>query len=163
MGKDDNKPEVIETRGRPRADIEEYYFRVSPFLKLGCSIRQACIQALVPPQTFVDYLKNDDEAYDWLRTNVEADMNYGSLLAKRNIFRKIHDPNADNIEVSKWWLTKREPDEFGDKTQIKIGGSDEEIESERKQLKELFDYVKTTPKTIDGTAEEVSAPPVPSV
>jgi hypothetical protein len=160
MAKDENKPEVIETRGRPRADIEEYYFRVCPFLRLGCSVRQSCIQSQVPPQTFVDYLKNEDDEYDWLRTNVEADMNYGALLAKRNIFRKIADPTADNIEVSKWWLSKREPDEFGDKTQIKLE-TDEEVESERKQLKELFDYVKTTPKTIDGTAEEIPATPMP--
>lgn len=163
MANEENKIDVVDKGGRPRVDIEEYYYRAKPFLMLGCSIRQSCIQAQVPPQTFVDYLKNVDDKYNWLRTNVEADMNYGSLLAKRNIVRKMSDPNADNISVSQWWLIKKEPEEFGDKTQIKFGDSDEEVESERKQLKELLDYVKTTPKTIDGTSEEIPATPVPQV
>lgn len=159
MTNEDKTPEIVKPFGRPRVDIEEYYIRVCPFLRLGCSVRQSCIQGQVPIQTFVDYLKSEGNDYEWLRLRVEADQNYGALLSKRNIIRKIQDPNADNIEVSKWWLTKKEPEDFGDKLKITGGDTEEELENERKKLNELLDYVKTTPETIDGEAEELPALP----
>lgn len=160
MSKDDKKVEKVSLVGRPRIDIEEYYYRVCPFLRLGCSVRQSCIQADVPIQTFVDYLKREGDEYEWLRLRVEADINFGGLLAKRNIMKKIQSPFEDNIEISKWWLSKKEADQFGDKSQISITNeTEDELEDKRKKLNELMKYVKTLPETNERRNEEI--PPLP--
>lgn len=82
---------------------------------IGSSIVQACSYADISTQTYYNMTKEKPELLDRFSRLREKPI----LKAKYNI---VKDLQAGNIETSKWYLQKRVPEEFGDKTDHRIVG-----------------------------------------
>lgn len=96
QGKAYNKEEVIRS--------------LEPYFKLGCNIKKACDYAGVPYTTVHTWVSNDEE----LRIKITAWQNELNLAARRVYATKIA---ADDFQAADKWLSKREKDEFSDRTE----------------------------------------------
>ena len=81
----------------------------------GLTIDQACVYAKISKQTYYNHIEKYPEFLDEinaLRQNI-------SILAKRNVVNRIKE--GDEIS-SKWWLERKDKDEFSLKTETQLSG-----------------------------------------
>lgn len=100
--------------GRPKIDLDEVLRKTKEFLNLGYSLHKACMLGNVAYSTVKPYY-NDDEDF---RNRVERERTDLALQARRNIEKAIRE-GKDNLEISKDWLERLEPDDFSKVHKVK--------------------------------------------
>ena len=97
QGKEWNKDEVFKV--------------LEPYFKLGCNITKACSYAGIPRTTIQTWVENDEE----LRLKVTGWQNELNEKARRVWALEM---DKGNVDAAIKWLTKKEKDEFSDRTEL---------------------------------------------
>lgn len=87
---------------------EVYFEAMKPYLQIGCSVYEACLQSNVPSRTVYDYQKADNVFAEMIKKEQE----YASVLARGVVVKSI---KKNDVNTARWYLSKKKPDEFGDK------------------------------------------------
>jgi len=87
-----------------KVNIEEYLTNIQPYLEVGCSLYEACLHALVPYTTVVDYQNNDEE----IRKKIERMGNVPILKARQSVVGDMET----NSELALKYLERKKKDEF---------------------------------------------------
>ena len=120
---------------------------------IDSSIEEACFYAGITRQTY----------YNWIDKNEAMKERFDGLRQKP--FLKARQTIINNLDSPKYalaYMERKRPDEFGNRANINLTNiqTDEELDTKRKQLNDLLNYVKTTPRTIsEGKA---GLPEIPS-
>jgi hypothetical protein len=130
-----------DVRGKAPINIEEYYDKISPFLKIGLSVQMACYNAGVPFGTVRDYMRPiDDVTPSWLGERIAIDMKFVSMVAQQNLTKLIQ---GGDPEASKWWLERKERKDFSTRTEVdKPDDTTDEVINASKELKKLIEDVR---------------------
>ena len=91
--------------GRPTVITDTVLRKLREAFLMGMSDREACIYSGIGESTLYDY-QRENEAFSEQKRAWKSN---NSLQAKRNISEKIM---SGDIEVSKWWLQRRNKSEF---------------------------------------------------
>ena len=95
---------------------------IQPYLELGYSLNKACILAEVEPSTVYKWLEKDEA----LSKKVASWRNMVSAVAVKNIVDTIKGNEEagikPDIENSKWWLSKKEKETFGNNIDVTSNG-----------------------------------------
>lgn len=82
------------------------------------TIKQACGYADISLTTYYVWIKDDPALHE----KFERARNNLNIKSKENIALRIHGkPVSGDIDLSKWLLSKKEPEEYGDKIKLKVG------------------------------------------
>ncbi|MFZ6022314.1 MAG: hypothetical protein ACOYT9_02490 [Patescibacteria group bacterium] len=92
QGKRWNKKQIIEL--------------IEPYLRLGMSVTKACSCVGFSQSTVATWLKTDEE----LRLKFTALQKESSNIARTVVIQKMQQ---GDVAAAKWWLEKKERDEFG--------------------------------------------------
>lgn len=79
----------------------------------GLTVRQACWQSGISHEAYYHRLRNDTEFADTMTKAQE----YPSLTARANILKAIR---KGEVSASKWWLERKDKDEFSSKADITV-------------------------------------------
>lgn len=96
-------------RGSP-VNIEDYLTKLKPFLEVGCSLHEACINAIVPYSTMLDYIKADDE----VRDNIERMKNQPLYIARKSVVDKMEFDG----DLALKYLERKKKDEFSPRSEL---------------------------------------------
>ena len=96
-------------RGK-KVDIEEYLTNLEPFLKVGCSLHEACVNSYIPYTTMRDYYENDEN----IRRKIDAWGNWDVLLARQSVITGMQDDSKLAFD----YLKNKKSDEFSTKQKI---------------------------------------------
>lgn len=105
-------PEEKRTVGRPRADIEEGFTKIKPFLQLGYSMHKACLFAGYPYTTLKFYYDTEDD----FRNKIDREQLIVNTQARKNWVNKIIVEK--DYQSSKEWLEARERDDFAKRKEL---------------------------------------------
>src|SRR3990167_2767586 len=94
---------MAQGKGWDKKTISEL---LEPKFRLGYSIEKACNSIGLAPTTFRTWLEDDEV----LRRKVIAWQSEISDTAIKNLKIRVE---GEDSEVSKWWLERKEKDEFG--------------------------------------------------
>lgn len=97
QGKEWKKDEVIEI--------------LKPYFKAGCNVTKACDYAGIPRTTVQTWIEDDET----LRLKVANWRNEPNHKARLNWIAKIEE---GDLQASIGWLSKKEKDEFSDRTEL---------------------------------------------
>lgn len=101
-----NKDEIVEA--------------LRPYFECGYSVNKACVLAEFPRTTFATWMKEDKE----LRQKIKSWQNLTSAKARRNLVNAIEKGDEG---TSKWWLERREKNEFSTLTKTDLTSGGEKI------------------------------------
>lgn len=90
-------------RGIP-VDIEKYLTNIQPYLEVGCTLHEACLHAVTPYTTVIDYVNKDDE----VRNKIERMQNVPILKARESLLGGIET----SPELALKFLERKKKDEF---------------------------------------------------
>lgn len=114
--------------GRPTVITDEVVGKLTSIFKLGVTDVTACRYAKISRDAFYDHLKSDLEFSD----KIEESKEFARIAAGQVVIDAIVE-NKD-VATAKWWLEKKYPDEFGDKSiqvnvlqQFNLGRDNEEL------------------------------------
>lgn len=105
----------------PRIDIEFYMKSIRPYLQYGLSLRAACEAAEIPYTTVLDYQKQDES----VRYRINQWSNVLSMLSRKNL---ANDIKNGSISSSKWWLERKNRDEFSTSVNTDVTSNGQQIE-----------------------------------
>ena len=91
--------------GRPPVKIAITLKRLEDGFMTGFNIMEACLYAEVSREWFYEYIKKNKGFSD----RIDMLKNKPSMIAKNNLLKKI---NAGDEAISKWWLERKNKDEF---------------------------------------------------
>ncbi len=100
--------------GRPTVMTEEVLQKLEYGFMKGLTDEQCCNYADIAPSTLYNYCKENPEFSE----RKEQLKNNPSVQAKLNIVEAIEN---GNIDIAKWWLERKEREEFS--TKQELGGS----------------------------------------
>jgi len=98
-----------------KVDIEEYLTSLEEFLKLGCSMHEACVHSGIPYTTMVDYCASDEN----VRRKIERWGNNDILVARQSVIKGM----KEDAKLSMDYLKNKKSDEFSLKSQQDINAS----------------------------------------
>lgn len=87
-----------------KVNIDEYLTNIQPYLEVGCSLYEACLHAVVPYTTVVDYQNADEK----IRKNIERMQNVPILTARQAVVGDM----KENSELALKYLERKKKDEF---------------------------------------------------
>jgi hypothetical protein len=123
-----------------RWDKEKVLEVLRPFFELDYSVNKACDFAGIPSPTVHTWILDDEE----LRLKIQAWRGSGACAARKVILTEI---KKGNREDSKWWLERREKNDFSTKTE-------QESNVNERRILEIVDYTPDEDTTtIDEEAE----------
>jgi len=100
---------------------------LSVYFKMGCSVTKACKYGGIPQSTVQTWIDADEE----LRLQITIWQNEPNTLARANWIAKMAEGDYNS---SKEWLSKKEKDEFSDRTEhTGAEGGAIEINTEQKE------------------------------
>ena len=105
MAKEENKG------GRPTVMTEAIVGKLEYGFMKGLNVTECCHYADISRTAFYDYLDKNPE----FANRIEELRSYTSAKAKLNITEAIEEGDRD---LSKWWLERRNRDEFSTKQEI---------------------------------------------
>ena len=97
--------------GRPTVMTEEIVSKLEYGFMKGLNVTECCHYADISRTTFYDYLEKNPE----FSNRIEELKSSPSTRAKLNIVEAIENGDAD---LSKWWLERRNKDEFSTKQEV---------------------------------------------
>lgn len=145
---------------------EEIIQSIKPYLELGYSINRACIIAGIPYQTVHNWVNQKET----LGIRIKAWQNAVNAEARKILVNQIK--NEKDKEISKWWLERREKNDFSTKQEQEIkqtnyesdliiqalGLTDEDFNDENINVttEKIRDYLSgnTTEQSTDGGEKE---------
>lgn len=98
-------------RGK-KVNIEEYLTNLEPFLKVGCSLHEACIHGEIPYTTMVDYYNNDES----IRRKIDTWGNWDILIARQSVV----DGMKEDSKLALDYLKHKKSNEFNTKNDTSI-------------------------------------------
>jgi len=129
---------------------EERVGKLKEAFAIGANVRQACFYAEIHPDTYYEWLKNNQVLSD----EIAAIQEKLPLQAKRNIALRIHGKTHDaegralvigSIPDSWRFLEKREPEVYGEKLKLEHSGEvfkDGGQEPSAEEVVAYQDYIK---------------------
>lgn len=108
----DNHELGAKAAGRPSVINEVVLSKLRAVLQKGLSIKKACQFAGIGEKTFYRHYNNDSE----FRQLVEDCRNYVTLFAGEVVADDI--VINKNVSTAKWWLERKEPNEFNNQAAI---------------------------------------------
>ena len=90
-------------RGK-KVNIEEYIANIAEYLKVGCSLHEACLHGETPYRTVKDYYDNEDE----VRKKIDRLMNTPILTARQTVVKDLED----NPDMAMKYLERKLKSEF---------------------------------------------------
>jgi hypothetical protein len=99
---------------------EEIFQSLKPYFTLGYDVKNACILAQVPYTTITTWLEKDNS----LRIQVQSWQNMVNAKARQNVVKAINE--GDQAE-SKWWLERKERNDFSTKSEQDITSNGREL------------------------------------
>lgn len=91
-------------------NIEEYLTNLKPYLEVGCTLHEACINAVVPYTTMVDYIKNDED----IRRKIDRMQNQPLYIARKSVVDKMEFDG----DLALKYLERKKKDEFSTKSEL---------------------------------------------
>jgi len=110
------KPKTQQGKRYTKKQKNEIIQSIKPYLQLEYDLKKACMLAGVPYTTVHTWVRKDNS----LRIKIESWRNAIKARARRNIARSIDD---GAIGDSKWWLERREAEEFKEQKNIEHKGT----------------------------------------
>lgn len=98
-------------RGIP-VDIDKYLTNIQPYLEVGCTLHEACLHAVTPYTTVIDYVNKDDE----VRNKIERMQNVPILKARKSLLGGIET----SPELALKFLERKKKDEFSLRSETDI-------------------------------------------
>ena len=92
-------------------DKEKTIELLRPFFELGCSVTKACNYGGIPQSTVQTWIDADES----LRLKITLWQNKMNYKARENWQASI---NKGELSASQAWLSKKEKDEFSDRTEM---------------------------------------------
>lgn len=89
--------------GRPKIS-KERVSKLEEGFKRAFNVTEACLYAGISRETYYDYMAKDKRFSD----KMEFAKRFVYMEAKQNIIKKLI--NEDDVELSKWWLEKKDAD-----------------------------------------------------
>lgn len=105
-------------RGRPRAMTAEIVTKMEYGFMRGLNVSECCQFANISRNCFYQYLQEKPEFND----RIELLRNRPSVKAKLNVVEAIEKGDTD---LSKWWLERKNKDEFYLRQEVKAEVKDE--------------------------------------
>ena len=102
-------PLAVTKVGRPSVITGDVVTNLVAYLQRGLSIETACNEAGVSRQSYYRRYETDET----FRYKMDSARKYTTVIAAQNIMNAIIDEKKPNLELSKWWLERKEPEEFG--------------------------------------------------
>lgn len=100
--------------GRPTVMTQDTVNKLEYAFSIGSSVEEATHYAGISRQTFYAWSKEHPEFSDRM-----DDLRMKPVLKARiSIFNSLNDPHQ-----ARWYLTKKRPEEFGDKVDVTSGGN----------------------------------------
>lgn len=116
---------------QPKANLDEAFTKLQPFLQVGYSFHKACLMALLPYSTLYPYYADSyPETFDEdFHNRCERERNLVNIVARQNIIKVIkgEKDKAGNVIVppsvpdSFKWLERQEPEDFSPGQKITDG------------------------------------------
>lgn len=128
--------------GRPpkiKGGLDEVFAKLQPFLKVGYSFHKACLFALVPYRTYIDYY-NDDEEF---RNKIQVEQNKVNIKARENLAAAVNDGDP---KVSAFWLERQEKEDWAQRKEFKDVSESEVV----KVLRAIAEQEDDDDKITDG-------------
>ena len=97
------------TRG-VKVNIDLYLTNIEPFLKVGCSLPEACLHGAVPYTTVKDYYDKEED----IRKKIDCWKNWDILLARQSVVNGLQEDSKLAMD----YLKNKKSDEFGTKQKI---------------------------------------------
>jgi len=97
-----------------KVDIDKYIANIEQYLKVGCSIHEACLHGVVPYRTVMDYYEQDEE----VRKKIDRLSNTPILIARTSVV----DGMAADPKLALDYLKNKKSDEFGTKEKKELMG-----------------------------------------
>ena len=113
--------------GRPRAITPEQLRQIEECTVWGWPIGKSCDYAGVRPTTFFDYQREHPD----FRRKLSILRDFPVLAAKRAVAEAVL---AGDLEMSRWYLERRLPSEFGRRRRVDVGedqGVDDDLRLRR--------------------------------
>jgi len=101
------------SRGK-KVDIEKYLTNIEDYLKIGCSLPEACSLGHIPYTTVKDYYDNDQN----IRNKIECWKNNVFSVARRSVYVGMQEDPKLALE----FLKNKKSDEFGTKEKKELSG-----------------------------------------
>ena len=114
---------------------EEIVRALEPYLKLGYSVKKACVLAQFPDRTVYDWIADDEN----LRAKIEAMQGMVNAKAREVVAKAV---NAGSKEDAKWWLERREKKDFSTRTETDVTSKDQQIAIDPKLDALISDVLK---------------------
>lgn len=111
--------EIVVDRGSGRgkkAERDQYFANLQPFLELGYSLHKAALLSNTPYRTVKLWYDEEDREF---ANKVERERNKVNAVARKVWYLKI---GAGNYQAAKDWLERTERDELGQGIDITSGG-----------------------------------------
>jgi hypothetical protein len=121
----------MKGKARTIEQKKEIFRSLEPYFSLGYSLNKACILAGIPPSTAHDIVSQEEE----LRMKMGALQSFVTAQARQVVTSKIID--AKDVSTAKWWLERKEPDEFQARQKVEAAVSFIDLGALRKIKEEL--------------------------
>ena len=155
MGRKTNHEKRYENSGRPTVITEEVLEKLEYAFRHSFSDKEACLHANISTSALYHYQEKNPE-YKERKALLKLSPN---MAAKEELVDNI----KGNLEHSKWWVGKKIPEEFGEKSliqinnqtnidKIELGADVEEVVTEFNEI--MRPYLIKEPKPIE--IEEVN-------
>ena len=121
--------------GRPTVMTPETVKKLEDAFIIGCTDEEACFYANISKPTLYDYIKLHPEFSD----RKEALKKSPSFKAKKNIVNALEEGDK---ETSKWYLERKNKDEFSTKTEsVNQSTTVQTVYIEKADKKELEEHI----------------------
>lgn len=98
-------------RGRPTVMTDEVVSKMEYGFMKGLNVTECCLYAEISRNCFYEYLEKNPDFKD----RIEELKSSPSTKAKLNVVEAIENGDTD---LSKWWLERRNKDEFSTKQEV---------------------------------------------
>lgn len=106
--------------GRPTKKTPDVIGKLESAFANGYNIVQACSYANIHPDTYYEWLNNDQDFSDNM---TKAQTNLG-MHARKVVADEV---KQGNLRAATWWLERRDP-EFKDKSSVELAPTDSKVE-----------------------------------
>ena len=115
MTKRKDPPKALKKVGRPEVIQGPIFDKLREAFLMGCTDREACLYADIPPSTLYKYQDRHPEFVE----QKEAWKDNPLLMARQNVHHAIR---SGRVDTSQWYLEKKNSEEFGKKEKVEHSG-----------------------------------------
>ncbi len=132
----------MSSGGRPTVITNEVVRKLEEALQDGFSVSEACLVSGISRTAYYER-RSTDEAF---AVKMELAQKYVTIRAKKTVIQAIKD---GNFNAAKWWLERREREEFGPSAVSQAAKEQQQVQERQREqeddtLRRLFSSLKDT-------------------